>query len=62
MRLVSILLIAVVTDRAFAPATAKIEGREIIVSSFQVAKPVVVRYGFAPNPRCNLVGGAGLPV
>ena len=49
------------TDGKFAPATVKTEGREIIVFSSQVSKPVAVRYGFAPNPRCNLVNGVGLP-
>lgn len=27
----------------------------------QVANPAAAHYGFAPNPACNLVNGAGLP-
>jgi sialate O-acetylesterase len=33
----------------------------IIVFRPQIANPVAARYGFAPNPRCLLVNGAGLP-
>lgn len=48
-------------DGAFVPAQAKLEGDEIIVLNSQTVKPVAVRYGFATNPHCNLVNGAGLP-
>ena len=43
------------------PAAAKIVGREVIVSSPEVASPVAVRYGWASNPDGNLFNGAGLP-
>lgn len=46
---------------AFVSAQVKLEGDEIIVFSSRAVNPVAVRYGFAPNPRCNLVNGAGLP-
>ena len=34
-------------DKKFHPATAKIEGDTVVVSSDQVPKPVAVRYGWA---------------
>jgi sialate O-acetylesterase len=49
------------TDGVFVPAQARLERDEIIVLSSQAVKPMAVRYGFAPNPVCNLVNGAGLP-
>jgi len=48
-------------DREFFPADAKIEGKEIIVRSGRVEKPVAVRYGWDDNPYCNLYNSAGLP-
>ncbi len=48
-------------DMKFAPAMARIEANEIAVFSPGIAEPVAVRYGFAPNPRCTVVNGAGLP-
>ncbi len=48
-------------DRRFVWADARIEGRTVVVSSPQVAEPVAVRYGWANNPACTLVNGAGLP-
>jgi len=46
---------------AFKPATAKIEGDKVIVTSDGVANPVAVRYAWANNPRASLFNGAGLP-
>lgn len=48
-------------DKQWKPASAKIEGDKIIVSSPEVLPPVAVRYAWANNPECNLFNGAGLP-
>ncbi len=48
-------------DRKFVWADAKIDGKTVVVSSQQVAKPVAVRYAWASNPVCNLYNRAGLP-
>ena len=48
-------------DRAWKPATARIEGDKVIVSSAEVKVPVAVRYAWEDNPECNLANGAGLP-
>jgi len=48
-------------DREFVWAEARIEGREIVVSSPRVPAPIAVRYAWADNPICNLVNGAELP-
>ena len=42
-------------------ATARIQGRQVIVSSPDVKLPKAVRYAWAANPDCNLFNGAGLP-
>ncbi len=49
------------SDERFVPATVRIEGKELFVFNPKVAEPVAVRYGFTPNPRCNLTNGAQLP-
>ena len=49
------------SDGKFVPATAKIEGKSIIVSSPEVKEPEAVRYAWDYNPDCNLVNSAGLP-
>ena len=49
------------TDKVWKPATARIEGTDVVVSSPEVSAPVAVRYAWAENPDCNLVNGAGLP-
>ena len=49
------------SDKAWKPATARIEGDKVVVSSPEVSAPVAVRYAWAENPDCNLVNGAGLP-
>ena len=49
-------------DKKFVWADAKIEGKQIIVSSDSVKFPVAVRYAWSDNPEgCNLYNGAGLP-
>ena len=48
-------------DRQFVPATAKIEGDQVIVSSDLVADPVAVRYNWAGWTEGNLYNAEGLP-
>jgi len=48
-------------DHKFVPATAKIEGQSVVVSSPDVSQPEFVRYGWANSPTVNLFNGAGLP-
>jgi sialate O-acetylesterase len=48
-------------DRKFVWAEAMIDGKTVVVSSSQVAKPMAVRYAWAINPACNLYNNAGLP-
>jgi sialate O-acetylesterase len=49
------------SDQKFVWAKAKIAGDKVIVRSESVKEPAAVRYGWAGNPNCNLVNGAGLP-
>lgn len=49
-------------DRQFVPATVKIEGNTLVVSSPEVKKPVAVRYGFSSDAMPNLYSKEGLPV
>jgi len=48
-------------DGKFVPATARIDGNEVVVTSDAVIEPRFVRYGWANNPQCNLFNGEGLP-
>jgi len=48
-------------DGNFSPATAKIDGETVVLSSPAVAEPVLVRYGWENSPQCNLFNGEGLP-
>jgi sialate O-acetylesterase len=48
-------------DKNFVPATAKIVGDQVIVSSPDVPNPVAVRYGWEDCPDANLANKAGLP-
>ena len=48
-------------DKKWHWARARIEGKQVIVSSPEVKSPVAVRYAWADNPNCNLYNGAGLP-
>ena len=48
-------------DGKFQPATATIDGNEVIAKSDAVPEPRSVRYGWANSPQCNLFNGEGLP-
>ena len=48
-------------DQKFHPASAKVVGEELVVSSPSVAQPAAVRYGWKNNPSINLYNEAGLP-
>ena len=48
-------------DEKFYPATAKIEGKTIVVSSPEVEKPVAVRLGWHEAATPNLINAEGLP-
>ncbi|MDP8243115.1 MAG: sialate O-acetylesterase [Candidatus Hinthialibacter antarcticus] len=50
------------SDKEFHPASAKIEGDKVIVSSDAVSSPVAVRYAWTDNPEeANLFNKEGLP-
>jgi sialate O-acetylesterase len=49
------------TDRKFVWAMAKIEDDKVIVWSESVHEPAAVRYGWAGNPKCNLLNAGGIP-
>ncbi|MCE9605669.1 MAG: sialate O-acetylesterase [Planctomycetia bacterium] len=48
-------------DKKFVPATAKIEGDSVLVSSSKVFTPVAVRFGFNQLAEPNLGNKEGLP-
>ena len=48
-------------DRKFTWAATKVEDDKVIVWSDTIPEPAAVRYGWAANPKGNLVNGAGLP-
>ena len=49
-------------DRVFHAASARIEGRTVVVESEAVPAPVAVRYAWQNTPAsANLVGADGLP-
>jgi sialate O-acetylesterase len=48
-------------DRRFYPAKAVVEGNRVKVWSKEVKNPTIVRYGWQPYTKANLVNGAGLP-
>lgn len=48
-------------DRRFSPASARIDGDTVVVTSPLVPEPVYVRYGWANSPQCNLFNGEQLP-
>ena len=48
-------------DGNFLPATAKVEGGTVLVSSPEVPNPAFVRYGWSNSPQCNLYNGDDLP-
>lgn len=48
-------------DKKFVPATAKIDGETVVVSSSKVISPTAVRFGFNQIAEPNLANKAGLP-
>jgi sialate O-acetylesterase len=48
-------------DGNFTSATAKIEGKQVVVESPSVAAPTAVRYGWSSTPDVNLFNKQGLP-
>jgi sialate O-acetylesterase len=48
-------------DQQWSWAKARIDGKDVIVSSDEVGSPVAVRYGWANNPPCDLYNNEGLP-
>ncbi len=48
-------------DNRFVPATAKIQGNDVVVTGEGVSDPKTVRYGWENNPTCTLYNGADLP-
>ena len=48
-------------DGKYAPATPKVDGTQILVSSPQVEAPVSVRYAWQNSPECPFFNQAGLP-
>jgi sialate O-acetylesterase len=48
-------------DKQWKPATAKIDGGKLVVSSSEVAAPAALRYAWSDFPETNLVNGADLP-
>jgi len=48
-------------DGKFVPATARIDGGTVVVSSAAVSAPKHVRYAWSANPECNLYNADGLP-
>ena len=48
-------------DQIFYPAKAVVVNGELKVWSDKVKEPTIVRYGWQPFTRANLVNGAGLP-
>jgi len=49
-------------DGIFRPATAKVQGNKLIVSSPEVKKPVAARYQFSNAGIGNIAGRNGLPL
>jgi sialate O-acetylesterase len=48
-------------ERNYRPASARLEGQSVLVSSPEVAEPRYIRYGWKDVPRVNLYNSAGLP-
>ncbi|OJV26498.1 MAG: hypothetical protein BGO12_09475 [Verrucomicrobia bacterium 61-8] len=48
-------------DGVFHPATARVTGNSVMVTSSSVSHPEVARYAWANNPAVVLFNGAGLP-
>lgn len=50
------------SDRNFVPATAKIEGSTVVLSSKQVKAPIAVRFCFDDTSRPDVFSAEGLPL
>ena len=50
------------SDGKYVPATAKIDGATVLVSSPDIPNPQSVRYAWDYNPAANLINALGLPV
>ena len=48
-------------DGKWSPATARIDGERVILSSPNCPRPQHIRYAFTGKPAVNLINGAGLP-
>ena len=48
-------------DKVFHPATAKLDGKSVIVSASEVPEPAAVRYAWTNNPAASLFNRDGLP-
>ena len=48
-------------ERQWRTAKARIDGTSVVVSAADVPQPTAARYGWAANPKCDLVNAAGLP-
>ncbi len=48
-------------DRKFVPASARIEGNQVVVWSDEVSEPQEVRFAWADTAQPNLVNSVGLP-
>lgn len=48
-------------DHVFFPASAKIEGESLVLSSSKVPHAVAARYGWEKSPSATLFNGVGLP-
>jgi sialate O-acetylesterase len=48
-------------DRKFVPASARVEGDTVVVTSDRVSVPVAVRYAWRNSPDARLFNAAGLP-
>jgi len=49
-------------EKKFVWAEARIAGNKVAVWNNAIKNPKYVRYGWADNPDCNLLNGAGLPL
>lgn len=49
------------SDRKFVWASARIEGKTVVVSSPKITEPVAVRYAWGDNPEGNLFNELNLP-
>ena len=54
--------IVILTSQRISFSTQmKIDGKDVVVWSKDVTKPVAVRYAWADNPICNLYNAVDLP-